>query len=108
MEVEPDIILTDGYLEEDEEEDEQEAAPDLQTDRYGIHFFKPVSECCGSGIRCPSFEPWIRGPGWVKNHDSYPVSGSGMNNPDHISAIFRVKYLNSWMRIRDGKNSDPG
>jgi hypothetical protein len=26
-------------------------------------------------------------------------SGSGMNNP---------KYLNSMMRIRDGKNSDPG
>ncbi len=40
-------------------------------------------------------------------------SGSGMNNPDHIS-IFRdlrnnflgLKYLNSLMRIRDGKNSD--
>jgi hypothetical protein len=41
VEVEPDIILTDGYL-EDEEEDEQEAASDLQTDRYGINFFKPV------------------------------------------------------------------
>jgi hypothetical protein len=47
-------------------------------------------------------------------------SGSGMNNPDHISesieTIFGLKYLNSLMRIRviekilirDGKNSDPG
>ena len=37
VEVEPDIILTDGYL---EEEDEQEAAPDLQSDRYDrVHLF---------------------------------------------------------------------
>jgi hypothetical protein len=41
-------------------------------------------------------------------------SGSGMNNPDHISesleTIFVVglKYLNLLMRIRDGKNSDQG
>jgi hypothetical protein len=42
-------------------------------------------------------------------------SGSGMNNPDHISEsleklVWRVKlkYLNSLMRIRDGKNSNPG
>jgi hypothetical protein len=39
-------------------------------------------------------------------------SGSGMNNPDHISesleTIFWVKYLNSLLRIRDGKKSDPG
>jgi hypothetical protein len=38
-------------------------------------------------------------------------SGSGMNNPDHISesleTIFGLKYLNSLTRIRDGKNSDP-
>jgi hypothetical protein len=47
-------------------------------------------------------------------------SGSGMNNPDHISKsllkIFGLNYLNSlvrirdsgWkIRIRDGKNSDP-
>jgi hypothetical protein len=36
-----------------------------------------------------------------------------MNNPDHISEelrnnIFGPKYLNSSMRIRDGKTSDPG
>jgi hypothetical protein len=34
-------------------------------------------------------------------------SGSGMNNPDHISEsleiIFGLNYLNSLMRIRDGK-----
>jgi hypothetical protein len=39
-------------------------------------------------------------------------SGSGMNNPDHISesleTIFGLKYLNSMIGIRDGKNSDPG
>jgi hypothetical protein len=51
-------------------------------------------------------------------------SGSGMNNPDHISEslknFFGLKYLNSfmWIRgpglnkfgsgIRDGKKSDPG
>jgi hypothetical protein len=35
-----------------------------------------------------------------------------MNNPDHISeslkTIFGLNYLNSFMWIRDGKNSDPG
>jgi hypothetical protein len=40
-------------------------------------------------------------------------SGSRLNNPDHISesleTIFLgLKYLNSLMRIWDGKNSDPG
>ncbi len=55
-----------------------------------------------------------------KNQD--PESGSGMNNPDHISesleAIFWVKILKFFdadpgsgmekIRIRDGKKSDPG
>jgi hypothetical protein len=35
-----------------------------------------------------------------------------MNSPDHISesleTIFGLKYFKSLMRIRDGKNSDPG
>jgi hypothetical protein len=39
-------------------------------------------------------------------------SGSGMNNPDHmcesLETIFGLKNFNSLMRIRDGKNSDPG
>jgi hypothetical protein len=40
-------------------------------------------------------------------------SRSGMNNPEHISGssetkFIGLKYLNSLMRIRDGKNSDPG
>ena len=40
-------------------------------------------------------------------------SGSGMNNPDHISESLKnnflgLKHLNSLMRIRDGKNTDPG
>jgi hypothetical protein len=35
-------------------------------------------------IRDPvPFYPWIRDPGRLKSQDS--VSGSGMNNPDHIS-----------------------
>jgi hypothetical protein len=46
-----------------------------------------------------------------KNHPD-PGSISGMNNPDHISesleTVFGFKYLNSFVRIRDGKNSDPG
>ncbi len=53
VEVEPDIILTDGYLEdEEEEEDEQEVTPDPQTDRYDTSFF---NQCCesGSGSRDP-------------------------------------------------------
>jgi hypothetical protein len=53
-------------------------------------------QCCGSGsgIRC-FFDPWIQDPGWVKKSES----GTGMNNPDHISesleTIFGVKHLNS-------------
>jgi hypothetical protein len=40
-------------------------------------------------------------------------SGSGKNNPDHLSEslkkeFFGLKYLSSLVRIRDGKNSDPG
>jgi hypothetical protein len=45
----------------------------------------------------------IRDPGWVKNQD--PGSGSGMNNPDHISkileSIFGVKILKFF-------DADPG
>jgi hypothetical protein len=75
--------------------------------------------CCGSGsgIRC-LFDPWIRDPGWVKKLGS----GSGMNDPDHISesleTIFWFKIFKFFdedpgsemekIWIRDGKNSDPG
>jgi hypothetical protein len=36
-------------------------------------------------------------------------SGSGMNNPDHISEILKTIFLNSLMLIRDPgwKKSDP-
>jgi hypothetical protein len=42
-----------------------------------------------------------------------PGSVSGMNNPDHISEsletiFFGSKLLNSFMQIRDGKNTNPG
>jgi hypothetical protein len=50
-------------------------------------------------------------PGWVKKSGSGSGIQSGMNNPDHFSeslaTIFWVKYLNSLMRIREGKHSDP-
>jgi hypothetical protein len=60
-------------------------------------------------IQC-LFDPWIRDPGWVKKSGS----GSGINNPDHISVLrnhfFVFKYWNSWCGsgIQNGKNSDPG
>jgi hypothetical protein len=58
-------------------------------------------------------DPWVRDPGWVKNQEPDPGSGYGMNNPDHISEsletfFWGLKYLNSLMPIRDGKNWDPG
>jgi hypothetical protein len=46
------------------------------------------------------FDSWIRDPGWVKNQDPDPGSGSGMNIPDYISeslaTILGLKYLNSF------------
>jgi hypothetical protein len=72
-----------------------------------LFIFLSLWQCYGSGIRC-FFDPWISDPGWVKKSGS----GSGMNNPDHISErlekFFEYKYLNSLMRIRHGKNSGPG
>jgi hypothetical protein len=42
-----------------------------------------------------------------------PDPGSGFNNLDHISESLEtkflgLKYFNYLMRVRDGKNSDPG
>jgi hypothetical protein len=37
----------------------------------------------GSEIRC-LFSPCIRDPGWVKNQDTAPGSGSGMNFQSRI------------------------
>ena len=53
--------------------------------------------CCGSGsgIWC-LFYPWIRDPGWVKNQDPVPGSGSGMNNPDYISESLETIF---WVQI---------
>jgi hypothetical protein len=88
----------------------------LRVKRRWMQIKSKIYHCCGSksGIRC-LFDPWIRDPEWVKSKDPDPgsgSSGSGMNNPDHVSesleTIFWLKYLNSFMRIRDGKNSDPG
>ncbi len=64
----------------------------------------------GSGIQC-LFDPLDPGSGMGKKSGS----GSGMNNPDHISesleTIFWVlKHVILWCGsgIRDGKKSDPG
>jgi hypothetical protein len=54
-------------------------------------------------IRC-LFDPWIRDPGWVKNQDPDPRSGSAMNNPDQsLETIFWVKILKFF-----DANPDPG
>jgi hypothetical protein len=61
-------------------------------------------------LQIRSWDPvpfWPLDPGWVKNQDPDTGSGSAMNNPDHISKslnnffIFWVKYLNSFMWIRN-------
>ncbi len=69
-------------------------------------------QCCGSasGIPYPGSGAFLTpGPGIRDGLKSW--SGSGMNNPDHISesleTVFWLKYLSSLMRIRDGKNTDP-
>ncbi len=63
----------------------------------------------GSGIRC-LFDPWIRDPGWLKSQD--PDRDPGWTTrfifPRALNPFFWLKYFNSSMRIRDGKNSDPG
>jgi hypothetical protein len=45
----------------------------------------------------------IRDPGWVKNLD--PRSGSGMNNPDHISESLETIF---WVKILKFFDADPG
>jgi hypothetical protein len=46
-------------------------------------------------------EPWIRDPGWVKNHEPDPGSGPG-SYFESLKNIFLVKIIfNSLMRIRD-------
>jgi hypothetical protein len=73
------------------------------------------SQCLGYSNAADRFRDpmpfWALDPGsgmGKKNQDPE----SGMNNPDHISesleTIFGLKYFNSWIGIRDGKNSDPG
>jgi hypothetical protein len=54
-------------------------------------------------------------PGWVKNEDPDPGSGSGMNNPDHNSVSFEtiflvkiLKFFDAESGIQDGRNTDPG
>jgi hypothetical protein len=58
----------------------------------------------GSGIRC-LFDLWIRDPGWVKNQDPDPGSGSGINNPDHISESLEIIF---WVKILEFFDADSG
>jgi hypothetical protein len=57
-------------------------------------------------IRNPDclFDPWIRDPGWVKNKDPDPGSGSGMNNPDHIPRALKLLF---WVKILKFFAADP-
>ncbi len=60
-------------------------------------------------IRYPGAGALIPGSGMGKKSGSK----SEMNNPDHVSEsletiFFGLKFLNSLMRIRDGKNMEPG
>jgi hypothetical protein len=50
--------------------------------------FLDVKQCCGSGIRC-LFGPLDAGSGMGKKSGS----GSGMENPDHISECLETIFL---------------
>jgi hypothetical protein len=52
-------------------------------------------------MRC-LFDPWIRDG---KNQDPDPVSGSGLNNPDHISESLETVF---WVKILKFFDADPG
>jgi hypothetical protein len=47
----------------------------------------------------------IRDPGWVKNQDPDPGSGSWMSNPDHISESLEAIF---WVKILKFFYADPG
>jgi hypothetical protein len=51
-------------------------------------------------IRC-LFDPWIRDPGWGKKSGS----GSGMDNPDHISESLETFF---WVKIPKFFDANPG
>jgi hypothetical protein len=52
-----------------------------------------ASQFCGSGFGIRFlFDPWIR-DGYQNRGDSLPGSGSGMNNPDHISESLEKFFL---------------
>jgi hypothetical protein len=46
---------------------------------------------------------WPLDPGWVKNLD--PGSGSGVNNPNHISESLETVF---WVKILKFLDADPG
>jgi hypothetical protein len=92
----------------------------MRTEQWAAYFYSVVDR-----IRDPESGAFLTpGSGMGKKQDLDPGSGSGMNNPEHISGsletFFGFKYLNSLMRIRDpgwqkfvsgirdGKNSDLG
>ncbi len=54
-------------------------------------------QCCGSWIRC------LFDPGWVKSQDPDPGWTIGSYFRKLRNHFFGLKYLNSLMRVRDGK-----
>jgi hypothetical protein len=58
---------------------------------------RDVWQCCGSGIRC-LFDPGIR-------DGKKTGSGSGINNPDHISESIETNF---WVKILKFFDTDPG
>ncbi len=50
----------------------------------------------------------IRDPGWLTNQDPYPGWTTRIIFRELRNKFLGLKYLNSVMRIWDGKNSDPG
>ncbi len=80
--------------------------------RYVSWFlFCGVHQCYGSESRILClFDPWIRDLAWLTKSGS----GSGMNNPDHISESLENNFLIKILQFFDAnprsgmvKNSDP-
>ncbi len=62
-----------------------------------------------SGIRIRDQAPfWSLDPGWGKVRIRIRDEQPGSSFLELRNNFFGLKYLNSFMQIRDGKNSDPG
>jgi hypothetical protein len=70
---------------------------DRDAQMCGIKFRK--GQCCESGIRC------LLTPGSELGKNQDPGSGSGMNNPDHISESLETIF---WVKIHKLFDADQG